>query len=251
MAKKDAYQEFLNDLIAAVPEGQRATVEEAMKAEAVNSKLKEGVLARSDYSRSMDALRTEREALANEVTEARSRIDGWSQWYESATRDYAQMQQRVSELEAGGDPTGPVTLPPNVLTREQVTEELANRDRLAIAFADTLTDLKLDHRERFKEKLNTNELIQFATKRGLPLDAAYREFTADRVKEQQEADMEARLKTAREEGAREYATSHRLPIASTNMEPHVLDNTNKVPQNPRDRIQAAAAAWNSSTHTSS
>jgi hypothetical protein len=253
--KNDAYEQFLADLIAAVPDDKRAMVEETLKSDTVGAKLREGVLARADYSRQSDTLRTEREAFQAEVAEARQNITGWQQWYTGATQDYASLQERVTAYEeAFGalDGKEPVHRDQNYLTKQEYEAALAQRDALAIQFADTLTDLKFDHKDKFGERLDTTKLIAFARERGLPIDSAYREFIADRVEERRQKDTDERIQKAKEEGAREYATTHRLPFSTGPSEAHPLDNAQKVPGDSRERVRAAVAAWNSApTHSTS
>jgi hypothetical protein len=249
--RSDAYEAFRADLLAAVPDDRRQTLEEVLSLDTVNSKLREGVLARSDYSRSMDALREERQALEREVAEARTKIEGWQVWYNDATRDYAEMQSRLNSYETEyGELEGRRQ---NFLTKEEYTAELGRRleerDQLAIRFADVLTDLKLDHKAQFGEKLNTNELITYAQRQGLPLEVAYERFVAPRVDEMRKQEYEENLKKAREEGAREYAAQHQLPVSPSPAQPHALDLNQSVPANSGERVRAAVAAWNSSPHT--
>lgn len=247
---KDAYDAFLAECVAKVPEGKRAQVEEMLKDSEIAPAIRDRVLARSEFSRSMDQLRSERSEFEKTVAEANRNIEGWKDWYGNASTEFASTQERLRAyeetygvLEGGAKP--------RFVTEEAVTkrlsDELANRDRLAIQFADMLTDLKLEHRQKYNERLNTEELIEFATKRGQRLTDAYRDFTADKAREIDDKAMEEKLKKAREEGAREYATQHKLPVAPVSMEPHPLDRSREVPKDSRDRVSAAVAAWNTRT----
>jgi hypothetical protein len=250
MAKKsDAHEQFLADLIAAVPEIQRPYVEEALKADTVSRLLRDSVLNRSDYSRQSDSLAEERRAFEAEVAEARRRVAGWEEWYATSTQELANAQARIAELETSS-PTTPDPLTADFVSRDEITKQLQERDRYAIAFADLLTDLKIEHRDRFKEKLDTTALTQFAQRRGIPLDAAYPLFVADRVEVQRTKDLEERVKREREDAVKEYASAHRLPVSPGPSEPHVLDTRENVSGDSRDRVRAAVAAWNNSAHAS-
>lgn len=248
MAKQqDQYDTFLAECVAKLPEGRRAAVEEMLKDPEVAPVLRDRVLARAEFSRSMDALRAERGEFEKTVAEANRNIEGWKDWYGKATEEFASTQTRLEQYrDTYGDlETG---AKPRFATDESVTkrlnEEMANRDRLAIQFADMLTDLKLEHKDLYGERLNTDELIKYATDRGQRLTDAYRDYTADKRQEREAADLEKRLKTAREEGAREYASQHKLPIASGPIEPHALDRPAASPSDSKGRVSAAVAAWN-------
>jgi hypothetical protein len=253
MAKKTAeeqYQAFLAEVVAAVPAGKREALEGILKDPEVTPTIRDRVLARSDYSRSMDEgraeLATARTALDKEITEARTRIKGWEDWYNTTSQEHAALQERVKTYEETYGEIDEDTPPAKngkrgkVLDEETLAAELHRRDQLAIKFADVLTDLKIDHRERFKERLDTDALIKFAGEKGLPLDAAYNAFTADKVEAQRKTEQEAALKAAREEGARDALSKHHLPTSPTHNEPHVLDRTADVKTDARERVAAAS-----------
>lgn len=249
MAKKDkdaAYKEFLADLAAINPQ-----FEELVKDERVSSKLREGVLARADYSSNMDSLRAERESFAAEVQEARQKIAGWQNWYGEASTEVANIQSKLQQYEAA---YGPIEsgadkreaarhLGVSKDELNSVLEERMNqRDVAALKFADDLTDIKIDYRERFKDKLDTTAVFELAGKRGVDLKTAYDLHIAERVEEQRSKDVEDRIKQAREEAVREYASKHNLPVVPTNSDMvHVLD-AKDTPATSRDRIAAAVAA---------
>ena len=131
------------------------------------------------------------------------------------------------------------------MTKEQLDQELRKRDELAIRFADVLTDLKMEHKDRFKERLDTQSLTQYAMQRGLPIDAAYRELVAPQVEKQREAELEDRIKRAREEGEREALSRHNLPMVADPTRPvHVLDARDTAKTDARSRVTAAVADWN-------
>jgi hypothetical protein len=240
MAKKDSgFDAFLAEVVAALPEGEkRTTFEEAIKNDTVQSKLREGFLARSDYSRSMDALRAEREEFDSVVTETNERIAGWQQWYEEAKAEVAGSKKGADDdaLDLGPTPPG--------VTPEQLAKILADRDKMAIKFASVLTDLQYDYRSKFGEKLDSDALIAYATRRGVPIDVAYNELTAPKERERAEKDVEARIKAARDEAVKEFASANKLPTASRPSEPHPLDLAVKAPQGATERVAAAVTAFN-------
>lgn len=254
MANKDPYEQFLAEVLSAVPEENRAAIEGTLKNEQLAPRIRERVLARSDYSRQSDTLRQERLAFEAQVAEAKNKISGWENWYAQTSAEQTRLQAENAAYKAQfGDVDGEPVKQPTGITEEafnnRLTSELDRRDRDAIAFADVLTELKLDHRDRFKEKLNTAELVEFATKNGLPLQAAYREYVSPKEEELREADLSAKLKAAKEEGAREALSQHRLPTASGFSEVHTLDRVADVGKTSSDRVRNAVDNWNKSNHS--
>lgn len=245
MASKGSFEAFLADVLSHVPEDRRTTVEEALAASDARTELERGYRRQSDYSREMDRIRQREQELDATLTEANERIAGWQDWYNTASQEYDDMKRRVAMNTVEDDqPTAP---PTQGLTKEDLAQELAARDRMAIAFADVLTDIKIEHKERFHEKLDTQKVTEYALKRGLPIDAAYREFIAPREKEIQKKETEEMLARAREEGAREALTKHRLPVLSGPLETHPLDLAPSAKTSSNDRIAAAIARWNSTS----
>jgi hypothetical protein len=247
MSKKDSFEAFLADVLAAVPETSRATVEETFKLDAVRQEMERATLRQSDYSRNMDQLKADREALDQAIADTTTTHEQWSGWYTTASGEYDAMRQRIAELEAEGVDTVTTTTPG--ITEADLNARLADRDKMAIAFADALTDIKLEHREKFHEKLNAAALIDHAVKRGMTIDIAYRDLMAPRLDELNKADLDKQLQKAREDGAREALTKHRLPMTSGPIEGHPLDLAPKVQTNSSDRVSTAVNSWMNAQHT--
>jgi len=249
MAKKNdaAYESFLADLKALNPQ-----IEEILKDDKVSTKIREGVLARADYSSHMDTLRAEREAFASEVQEARQKISGWQNWYGQATEEVANVQSRLQQYESLYGPIESADKREAAkvmgISKEEMDRALEDRmnqrDIAALKFADDLTDIKMDYRDRFKDKLDTTAVFKLAGERGVDLNTAYNLHIADRLEEVRNKDVEERIKQAREEAVSEYASKHNLPVVpSSNDIVHVLD-AKDVPATQRDRVAAAVAAMN-------
>tara|TARA_R110000868_G_scaffold255919_6_gene512592 strand:+ start:360 stop:1127 length:768 start_codon:yes stop_codon:yes gene_type:complete len=255
MAKKNdaAYDQFLADLKAINPQ-----FEEIVKDEKVSAKLREGVLARADYSSHMDTLRNERETFAVEVQEARQKIQGWQSWYGQATEQVASVQGKLQEYETL---YGPIQAGEKRevaramgISKEEMDRALEDRmnqrDIAALKFADDLTDIKMDFKDKFKEKLDTTAVFRLAGERGVDLNTAYNLHIADRLEDVRTKDVEERISRARQEAVSEYASQHNLPVTpSSNDIVHVLDAKN-VSTNARDRVAAAVASMNASRRAS-
>ena len=248
MAKKDKdtiFNEFLADLKSVNPQ-----IEEILKDEKVSAKLKEGVLARAEFSSQMDALSTERRQFESEVAEARQKIERWQDWYGKTSQEVATIQD---ELKRYRDEYGELThegrraAKAQGLTAEEfdkkLQDEINKRDLANLKFADDLTDIKIDYRERFKEKLDTGAVFKIAGEKNLPLDAAYNIFIADKVEEQRKVAYAEEIKRNREEAVAEYAAKHNLPVIDSNpAHVHVLDMKD-VPTDSSSRVSAAVAAF--------
>lgn len=237
---KAAYDEFLADVIGAIPEDQREAIEGVLTSDAVVGKAANRVIQQAEFSRQMDALRAKE-------TEIAEKIKGYEDWYADASGQYATLkEERDAYAEAYGalDPNERPKTPASAgIDEKKLAEELARRDQLAIQFADVLTDLKWDHRQNFNEALNTRELIKFCTEKGLPIEVGYQSFIADRVEAKRKTEFEEKLKAAREEGAREALTRHNLPITPAPSEAHVLDRAD-IKTDPSERVRAAVESFN-------
>jgi DNA repair exonuclease SbcCD ATPase subunit len=245
--KDTAFNDFLADLKAINP-----GIEEILKDEKVSAKLRDGVLARSDYSSKMDELTTQREAFASEVEQARQKIEGWQRWYGDVTTQVAGVQNQLKAYEAA---YGPLQTDGQVkaaakhlgLSKDEVSglleERMNQRDIAALKFADDLTDIKIDYRDRFKERLDTEAVFKLAGVRGTDLNTAYKEYISERVEEARTKDIEARIEAARKEAVAEFASQHKLPVvpSQSDLTPHVLD-AKDIPATSRDRVAAAVAA---------
>src|SRR5262245_19407618 len=117
---KDAlFNDYLAELKAINPQ-----LEEVLKDDKVSAKLREGVLARADYSQSMDQLRSEREQFEGQIAEARAKIDGWQKWYGDTTKEFASEREKLEAYKKQyGDLDGTQRPNPNFLTREDYRKD--------------------------------------------------------------------------------------------------------------------------------
>jgi hypothetical protein len=244
-----ALDKFLADCVATLPEEKRAAAEEIFNVDGVKTKLKDGLLAREDYSRNMDDLSTSRQQLEAQIAEVNTMHRRNVDWYASANQEYATTKQKLGQYEtAYGQLDGTATPPKNYMTKEELTamldEQLTPRDANAIDVADVLTDLKIEHRERFKEKLDSRALIKFATERRLPLDVAYNQYVTPKAEELRKTEFDAALAAARVEGATEALSKHNLPVLSQPAESFSYETNADTPKDHRARVSAAVASMN-------
>lgn len=239
---KAAYDEFLADVLSAVPEDQRGTIEEVLTNDAVVGRAANRVMQQSEFSRQMDALRAREAELTTKTQE-------WENWYTDASREFARSQEQLDAYRSTFGDLGEGAVPPQPrgLSPEDLARELARRDQMAITFADVLTDLKDEHKSTFGERLNTRELIQFCESKGLPLEAGYKMYISPRLEEKRKTEFDEQLRRAREEGASEALSRHHLPVAPSATEIHALDAQN-IKTDPNERIRAAVESFTRREH---
>lgn len=248
MAKKNndtIFNDFLADLKAINPK-----VEEILADEKVSAKLKDSVLARSEFSSQMDALKQRETEVNNYLAAEKQKIDGWQQWYGETSQQTAQMADALKKYEEEFGPleqNGGKRPQNNGFSAEEFDKEMQRREGVYVQVMSDLADLKMEHRDRFKEKLDTGSVLKIAGEKGIPLDLAYKVFVAEKEEALQKSDFEEKLKSAREEGRKEALAAHNLPVVdSAPAQTHVLDYKD-VHRNSADRVSAAVAAWRNRT----
>lgn len=259
MAKTNtSYDKFLADVLKAVPADKRDLIQETLSAEDVRKVGEPRVLARDEFSRAMDdgrdELKAAREALDGEITEARSKINGWSDWYKTASTEFATAKDKLDRYETEYGPLDGQAGKgvKKFLTAEELEANLAktlgDRDAFAIDTAVLLSDLGDDYREKFGTRINRKELIDYATKHALRLDVAYDRFIAPKLQEKQKADFEKALETARNEGAQSERSKHHLPSLSGPTEVYTPSyqkgEQNLISRNAGERVGAAVDDFN-------
>jgi len=82
--------------------------------------------------------------------------------------------------------------------------------------------LASQHAVEFKERLDVDALEKIAVDKKVSLQQAYDEYVAPRRATQSEAQFKAKLDEARAEGAREFASKHKIPVDTQPREYHPL-----------------------------
>lgn len=255
----DAFTQYVADLLSTVPDDQRESVERALKADTTSQKLREGVLARADYSRQSDELRNARKQFETEVAEARTRIEGWNDWYAKVSKETADALKKVEKYEATygpmNDDTRRAALTPGLskedvtkLLNDEVGKMMAERDAQSLDLAVQMTRMQQEYYTTFKELLPVEEVIKLATERRVPLSVAYQSYIQPKRDELAEAKHKEALDKARLEGEQAAIAKFHLPAIPGPSTPHVLDSINKdpidVPRASEDRIRAALSDFN-------
>lgn len=183
--------------------------------------LEEGVLMRSDYSRNMDALKAEKAKAEAE----------WGK----ATNYYAQLLEYKANLDAGvlaaqpGVQPGVQPVQPGIQPNGDFISKKdfdAMKQQMEGSYINLLkAGLSLVDRHRMEfptEPLDLNALEKTAVEKKISLDQAYGEWAGPKRAEKSKLDLEARLKQAKEEGAREFASTHKIPMVDAQREFHPI-----------------------------
>lgn len=234
---KTELKAYAAELAQNLPEEKRAVFLEAFDDE----KIVNAFVPRPDFSRALD----ERDARVKQYTE----------WYEKQAKPaYETNLKGIERLNAYEKAYGPLEeMNPREqhqaaaaagLTKEELekilTEKLAERDAAYVGLAKSFSRISQDHMVRFKEPLDVDAVEKFALEKGLPLDRAYNDYIAPRVEKARNEDIEARIKAAREEGAREARTRAGVPHDAKPSLPHPLFDQKHVKAEELPNAERAA-----------
>ncbi len=216
--------------------------------------LEENILLRSDYSRNMDALKSEKDKAARE----------WQDYYQKELQrvasdkktldDYAAKvqayEQQYGTLENGTPVVHAVQA--DFLKKEDVDKMLQQQQQSMLTVVKWVGQKPLEHYKQFGEPMDLSAVEKLAIDKGLSLDQAYSEYSRPLIEAKQSADVEAKIKAAKEEGAREFASTHKMPIDARPREHHLIfDRKQDVqPVSERERAAAFADSWNNAGTTS-
>ncbi|KKK74908.1 hypothetical protein LCGC14_2879050 [marine sediment metagenome] len=205
---------------------------------------KRDVMARQDYSRDKDALKTDRDAF--EVTQATHKENEvkWLKFHEELKAIEAQQQAA-----GGGDPIDPADPQANPddrpLTRKEMQAELTQRDNAYVSLLETTVVIQNTHQATFGEALPVTEVKKFAAENQLPLQQAYDKFIAPRLAKKQEDDLVASNKASYEEGVLKGRSEQQSPPdAGTTGGSEFLQNVRSTEGDKPDGLTAFREGWN-------
>ena len=173
---------------------------------------KRDVMARQDYSKNMDTLKTDKDAF--EVTRATHKENEkkWLQFHEELKAIEAQQKAAGGgdNLDANddGQDNSDGEKP---LTRKEMNDALKARDNTFVDFVKTTTILGQEHQANFGEPLPVLEVEKFAVERQLPLKEAYKDFIEPRLIKKREDDLVASKKASYEEGVLKGRSEQQSP----------------------------------------
>jgi len=229
MAKVDDYKTYWLDVAAkaGIPEDKAKAIAEHLGDEAIAKAFKQNFKALPDYSYDLDQVRdrTKADTTAEATAKAKAFYDDW--WkntgepaYLESVRvadDYRKYRELYGDLNNDGSNNGKPT-PPS-FSREDadkmIAERLAAHDAAYVGLTKGAMKIAVQHFKDYGEVLNPDELEKFANENKLgDLNSAYEAYVKPRAEEKAKEKHEAELAAAREEGAREALSRHKLPADS-------------------------------------
>jgi hypothetical protein len=220
---------FLAEVLAKLPEAERAKAQEVFAgaaAEAALVALGEGALRQSDYSRASNEIR-QKEA---EVDTYKGQLDTWFAEKKPILEEVEVLRAKV----AGQPPVVPPVVPPaapafdpsKFVSPEALTKTLEATERGALQFIIESNKLAQQHFKDFGEPLDLAPLVQHKQVQQLGLDGVYRlvhaEQIATRATAAADAAREAIRKEEREKLQAEMARAQ-TPYPVRGNEPSTLD----------------------------
>lgn len=201
-SKKDTASEYLESLLAHVPEEKRADVKAAIMQDEVLNDLGEKILMRDEFSRAMDEARAVQ-------TQANYDKDRYTQTYEKNLKWYSDNEKALAQFDtlkkkgvdidklisgdtsAGGNGGNGGTQAAADLSNYVKKDEVASlaaleaqkivgaREAQYAGFVTTLQDISNRHLAYYKEPLDTTVLVETARKQNRPLSDVYKDMTSD------------------------------------------------------------------------
>lgn len=159
----DSGKAFIDGVLAKLPESLRDSVKAAFAAPEAQDALTlvgDGVLARSDYSKSMDDLKAKEAALTEDYTKL-------NDWWTTRQADFAELEDwrtgkrtaKPGEPPAPKPPTDPALDPAKFVSRDDFAD-LLRKEQMAAANAMGLIAYLVDqHRTTYHEALDVRELL--------------------------------------------------------------------------------------------
>ncbi len=267
-------KQFVDGLKGLTPD-QRA-VFDAVLATPDNLKyVKDGVLQKADYSRSMNELQEQETAIAEKEAAMLAHQEELTTWragaeqtLQTAVTERNQLQQRLREL-SGTAPVKPADAtktnePPPIDTRyvkaEDFTKAVSDVMQFPLVSAE-LIDLNAEHQELFGKRLpNTKKLVEDAIKekRSIRDQWANQYKVEDRRTEVAKKAHDDEINAVRLEERTKVLSEHSLPAVRPSdrpllVGPGMLPVPARVEEakrpDPQRGVKAAVAAFNQGTYT--
>lgn len=203
---------------AGLSDEKAKAVLDALGDETVHKAFAEGFVPTSHYHSTLDKQKGEYEG---QLKAANEKLTGYDKWYrETAQPAYTQYQQAFQNLKRYEELYGPIENNADArraatatgLTKEEVQKMLEQRDVAYASLSKDIAYATTDYLQRFKEPLDMDALEKYAIEKNLPIRQAYKEFVNPKLEEARTTEFEAKLKAAREEGARDALSKHKLPV---------------------------------------
>lgn len=214
-----------------VDEKEISSILQVLDDEKMGKLFLDGFVPRPEYSSALDAKAKEAETARAEE----KRIRDWHDKegrpaYEANLKGVERLRRYESQFgdldEDSSDLEKKRAAEVSGLSLKQVEEmldrKMKEQGQAYVNLTKTAVKISQDYGRRFNKNLDVDALEKFAIEKGLPLDMAYQEFIRPEADAQSNEQWEAKIKAAREEGARDYASKNKLPITSGPREPHPI-----------------------------
>lgn len=277
MPARDSGKQFLDQVLAKIPEAQRAAVQQALETDDLLGFMGEQVLLRPEFSRQMDAL-----------VAKRAELDQWFQGQKGLLTAGANALARLKALKRrgvalsgddegqGGEPDDQddqddsdlggegisgrrrTRLPDNLVTKDDLaalTTSQQQLERQGIQLMSALNKLSMSHFKEFSEPLDTDALIESATKSGRSVADEYGVMVASRRETAAKQKHEEEIKAAEARGkaaAVAEISNQSMPYPVSVSEPGTGALSLLRSEKPNDglsTVERAAREWNLARRT--
>ena len=224
MAKIEDYKAYWLDVAAkaGVPADKAQAIADAMGDDAVAKAMKQSFKAIPDYSYDLDQVRDR--TKAESTAEAKAFYDNWYkntgepayQEHLRVANEYKKYKELYGDLNGNGGGSGDTT--PR-LTKEEaerlIDTRLAAHDQAYVGLTKSAMRVAVRHLKEYGEVLDPDDLERFATEHKFTdLNTAYDAYVKPKADAKAQADFDTKLKAAKEEGAREALSRHKIPTES-------------------------------------
>lgn len=216
-------RQYLDELLKDAGVAERQAILDAFeKSDTAKKRLSDDVLRQADYSRNMDELRKKQKETQDFYAQMLTDTDKNQQVVNQYAAENQQYKAKYGDLDDSGERKVIQTATGDFISKKEYEEELKRRDANYIGLLEVGLDIVGKHMYEFKEPLNIAALKKEAIEKNLSLQQAYDQMVMPRRTEAQAAALKTQLDAARAEGARDFASKHKLPIDSAPREYHVI-----------------------------
>jgi len=189
-------------------------------------------------------------AQVGRVRAAEDKVQKYDQWYGTATAEY---QQAFQQLEAEKKRLGVMDNTngngahqidtTQFITKADLEARLQDQGGRFASVIKDLTKVAGRHMHEFKEELDVDALEKMATENNLPIGIAYERMVKPRVEAREKEKLENAIKNAREEGARDALSRHKLPVDAVPQDTAPMYRTVDPKDVPKDMDADLLEAW--------
>src|SRR2546425_178902 len=131
--------------------------------------------------------------------------------------------------------------------KDGFTKFMRNREQAEINVLKAGLNAASHHMHIFGKPLDVDAVLKTANEKGLTFEAAYKEYIAPELEKKTSSEFETKLKLAREEGARDALSRHKIPVDAGPKEYHPFfdreTDKEKAAVTERDSMAAFVEGW--------